>query len=869
MKKNLLLLLSLIVIGTTLGYAGPVDRSMAEKVAMTFCLTNHNLKSLAPSSLSLAYTEKTMILNEENSKSSQAIPVFYIFNLDGNKGFIMVSADDEVSPVLGYSTSGSFTGTDIPAPFQKLMEFYKDQIRYVLVNQLEADQETEAEWMNLENGNPMRSSKNSTAVSPLLNTTWSQSPYENQMCPADPAGPGGHCVTGCPATAMAQIMKFWNHPTTGTGFHSYNASNQNGNYGTLSADFGSTTYDWASMPNHMTSISNSVSLIMFHCGVAVEMDYGPNGSGGWVIENDQNGSHPVCSEVAYKTYFGYASSLQGLRKSGYSDDQWKQMIRTDLDASRPIQYAGWGSGGHTFVCDGYDQNENFHINWGWGGTYDGYFTLDALNPGTSNFSVNQQAVFGIQPAQGGGGTTTLDLYSAITVSPNPINYGDGFTVNADVVNNGSSTFQGDFCAVLFTSEGNQVDFIQILTGANLPSGYHYTGGLDFTTAGIASATPGSYIVGIYSRPTGGNWTALGDGSYNNHINVTVQGTANNISLYDALVVSQNPIMINQPFTATTDIANMGSSTFNGDLSLDLHASNGEWIQVIQEYPDQTLQAGYYFDDVVFSCAGLDVEPGDYYIVVWDRPDGGEWEIVSASSYTNPLSVVISGQPLSADSYEPNNNETNPRILQVNFSGNTAGVNTNGSNINSSDDLDYFKLDLPGGYSYTINARVHDSYNSGNGQTYTGDVMFAYKMGSKWSDAYDDVMPSNIIMNGGGALIFNVFPYFPGQTGSYLLDMTITRNYTGIENTKDIGSMNVFPNPANDLATFRFELQKSEAVTGILTNVFGQTVMEITNESFTAGIHNLRIDVSKLPAGCYLYEFVSESGKTKGKLVVTK
>jgi hypothetical protein len=866
MKKLSLFVIAFITLTLNFAFGDPVDKETAAQVAKTFCTTSTIGKTLVSADISLAYTERSVSARNEKSGELNEFPVFYIFNVNQNDGFVIIAADNDVSPVLGYITSGNYTGRNVPPPFRKLLELYKDQIRFVVVNHLKADAEIMVRWENLENGRSLNSSKNTRTVSPLLSTTWNQSPYENQMCPADYSGPGGHCVTGCPATAMAQIMKFWNSPANGTGFHSYNASNSNGNYGTLSADFGSTSYDWGSMPNHLDYNNDAVALLMFHCGVAVEMNYGPNGSGGWVIENDQNGNHPYCSEIAYKTYFGYQSSIQGLMRANYSDNDWKQMLKTDLDAGRPVQYAGWGTGGHTFVCDGYDQNTFFHMNWGWGGSSDGFFDLDGLNPGTDDFNSNQQAVFGIQPGSSSG-SSDMVLYSAISVSSNPVTFGQGFTVTADILNNGSTAFTGDFCAALFTSDGIFVDYIETLTGANLQPGYYYDN-VEFTTAGINAATPGEYQIALYSRPTGGGWTILGPGEFTNIINVTISGSANDIGLYSDITVNQNPIIIGQPFTATTDIANYGTTDFTGDFSLDLHASDGTWIQTIEEYDNQTLQVGYYFNDITFSSTGLSVQPGDYYLVAWDRPSGGEWELVGSSDYSNPISVVLQGQPLNADIFEPDNSEAAAHSLPVSFSGNNAHITTDGSNIHSSDDIDYYKLDLPAGYFYFIDARVHDSYNSGNGQTYTADVMFDFKWDGKWSDAFDTQMPTSFEMPG-GSIIFNVFPYFPGESGTYLLEFNILRSLTGIENSTDNNDFKVFPNPAKDRVTFNFNLKQPEIVSGYLSNIYGQKVLDIPAESYQAGTNMINTDISSLSPGCYFYRFESKNGRVTGKFVVSK
>ncbi len=861
MKKLLLLLLVSVAIVNFL-HADPVDELLAGKIAKNFYMQSLKNQGSSSVNLTLAFSVKTTSSSFIKSAGVPEIPVYYVFNVNQNEGFVIIAADNEVMPVLGYSNRGNYPAGNVPQALQKLLEKYKQEILYVVSNDLQADDEIKASWENLEYGYQQDKVMDVKAVGPLMSTTWNQSPYENEMCPADPAGPGGHCVTGCPATAMAQIMKYWNYPTTGTGFHSYNST-----YGTLSADFSNTTYNWSAMPNHLYSSNNPVAQIMAHCGVAVEMNYGPGGSYGWVITNDDQGYHPVCSESAYKAYFGYAASMHGSVRASHTDAAWKQMLVTDLDAGRPIQYAGFGpGGGHTWVCDGYNA-DYFHMNWGWGGAGDGFFTLNALNPGSNSFNNNQQALFGIQPGQ--SANTTLQLYSVCTVTPNPVTFGQGFSVNADILNSGSSTFQGDYTAALFNSQGTFIDFVQTYTGESLPAGYHYTGGLTFTTSGIEGATPGNYTVGIYSRPTGGNWTIVAAGSYTNPVNVTVQGTANDIRLYDNIVVNHTPVYVNQAFTATTDIGNFGSADFSGDLSIDLHSSDGKWIQAIEERTNLSLQAGYFFDNITFSTNGLNVAPGTYYLVAWDRPAGGEWAIVSAGLYTNPIEILITGQPLTADSFEPNNSEGAADLMPINFVGNTANSNTNGSNIHIGSDEDFYRFDFPAGYGYTVNARVHDSYNSSNGQSYTGDVMFAYKNGANWSDTYDDVMPADIILPNGGTLIFNVSPYYIGATGTYLLDLNIVKGAAGVEFSEDNSNLLVYPNPARDLVTFRFDLVHPEILTGTLYNVFGVKVMEVINGSYTSGLQTIGIDVSLLPAGCYTWQINSNSGQATGKLVIAR
>ena len=154
---------------------------------------------------------------------------------------------------------------------------------------------------------------------------------------------------------MAQIMKFWNYPETGSGFHSYNHPA----YGTLSANFGSTTYQWSLMPNVVSSSNSAVATLMYHCGVSVNMVYDIAAKGG-------SSAQTLDVAAALKTYFGYSSTVEGKYRKDYTDAQWIDLLKTELNAGRPVQYAGTGSsGGHSFVCDGYNSNDFFHMNWGW------------------------------------------------------------------------------------------------------------------------------------------------------------------------------------------------------------------------------------------------------------------------------------------------------------------------------------------------------------------------------------------------------------------------------------------------------------------------------------------------------------------------
>ncbi len=819
--------------------------------------------------LELVYISESKVFSSYDKTGYYKIPLFYVFNEVDEKGFVIVAGDDNAIPVLGYATKGSFDSTRLPINFKKWLDNYKNQMHYIITHNVQASKATKQKWDRLERGQLLNDNKNATSVNPLVTVAWGQSPYVNDMCPYDEnagAQNGYHAVTGCPATAMAQIMKFWSYPTTGTGFHSYNHPT----YGTLSANFGATTYDWASMPNLVAGPNNAVATLMYHCGVAVEMQYGPTVSGSYVIM-DGYPAEKTC-EYAYKTYFGYnPSTIQGLRRENYSDNDWKQLMKNDLDAGRPIQYAGYGEGGHTFVCDGYDNNDYFHMNWGWSGYYDGFFLLDDLSPGpggtgsgAGHYNNGQQAVIGIQPPSGSGGSYNISLYDNVVVNPNPLWFGSSFTVHTDVANFGSNAFNGDWAAVLFDKDYNFVDYIEVLSNYTLAAESHYQNGITFSTAGMISALPGSYYVGVFYRPTGGDWVIVDNGNYANLIPFEIY-YSNDIELYQDIVIDVGTkIEKNKPFTVTLDIANTGNSTFYGDFSVNLYNLDGSYAGTVQELTGGELAPGYFYDDVQFATNGIDIPAGTYMLALLHLKNGSSWELSGSSYYSNPIFVTVAEQQIQPDMYENNDLEENAYALSLNFNGDNASTSTTGSNLHMGSDDDYYKIDLAPNYNYRISARAHDSYNSGDGNTYTGDVSWVYKANNAWSNTYDDVMTGNITVNNGGSVYFKVSPYLAGVTGTYLLDINVSRTKDdGIEEVASNQSFSVYPNPVTD--NLHIKIDKHTSVDHIeVINATGKTVLNIDHPSFEN--EHYTIPVGYLKPGAYIILIKNHENSWKQKFI---
>ena len=363
MKRNLLILA--LVFSLFLGLtAHPVDQETAKAIAVKFMKTND---------LHLAATYQT----------DKGMPAFYIFNTQD--GFVIVSADDCETPIIGYSHESRFNPEDVPVQMEDYLQNFVTRIQYGIENQIVADEATAKQWKLVKVTGRLNDNRSAKAVEPLLTTKWHQGCLYNSLCP-EMSGPCGHAEVGCVAVAMGQIMNYWQYPTIGYGSHSYNNAGT-----TLTADFGNTEYDWDHMPDSLCEASSeeeieAVATLLFHCGVSVEMRYTPGGSGAY--------SRDVVD--ALKDYFLYSKDLHREKKDN-DNLLWLNKLRNCIGQQRPVYYSGTGNGGHAFVCDGYDANDLLHFNWGWGGNGNGYFALGNLCPNGYDFNNNNYAIFDIAP----------------------------------------------------------------------------------------------------------------------------------------------------------------------------------------------------------------------------------------------------------------------------------------------------------------------------------------------------------------------------------------------------------------------------------------------------------------------------------------
>ncbi len=423
------------------------------------------------------------VLSEKSAKGNQ---LFYIFNFNDKKGFIIISGNDNIYPVLAYSFESNYKKDDTkPDAFIDWMQELKKKINIAVTQKIKADKEITDLWEYYSNPDFHPKKTSTKDVSPLLTTTWNQGCGYNSLCPADASGPCGYVWAGCVATAMAQSMKFHNYPATGDSSHTYTHSV----YGEQTADFKNTTYDWANMPDG--SGNAEISKLIYHCGVSVNMNYSPSGSG----------AYSSAAASALKTYFKYSPNLILTSKYSYTEENWARMLRTEIDSGRPMYYQGRGTGGHAFNVDGYQGTDFFHFNWGWGGSYNGYFYLNDLTPGGYDFTNSQGAIVGMQPRNTYPGldcSSPIILsdnvpYSGTTVSSaNIVNTYGGLNYNEtgkEVVHQITTFYAGRIRASITDLNGNNLD-VFILSDCNQDSLTAYGD----STAVADNTEPGTYLI---------------------------------------------------------------------------------------------------------------------------------------------------------------------------------------------------------------------------------------------------------------------------------------------------------------------------------------------------------------------------------------
>lgn len=398
---------------------------------------------------------------------------YYVFNNDAG-GFVIIAGDDAVTPVLGYTSTGSFDAENLPDGLKDLLKSYERQIA-ALGDSYQANQ---------------TATRAAFTGEKLLNTAkW------NQMAPFNKYTPNNY-VTGCVATAGAIVMKHHGYPAKGTGSHSYTWNGK-----TLTANF-ELGYDWANMPaqyNGNDAAFDGVARLMADLGVAVEMQYNKDGSGAYIGN----------LVTALQKYYGYSKLSHLMAIEDVGAEAWNGRLRDEIDANRPVLYAASDpntGGGHAFVIDGY-KDESFSVNWGWGGYCDGFYKIGALNPESEGnptgdkYNVGQSAVFGMEPSGGMEKVSTMGFkkltnqLQTLNMNITDVKKGQRGTIfSAPIGNTGDHNFNGEIAVALMNAKGEIRETVtrQPFKLTDFAPGYYYTS-LSFSIESTVDAEPGDYL----------------------------------------------------------------------------------------------------------------------------------------------------------------------------------------------------------------------------------------------------------------------------------------------------------------------------------------------------------------------------------------
>ena len=495
MKRRLLVLLSLTVSLTML--AGPVSQGEALRKASQFL-----------SSRGVTVPQMQLVKRQALSPSQGQQAAYYVFNLGADRGFVIASGDDRTPAIIGYSDRGTFDERQMPDNMREWMAEYERQMEWL------------AQHPDVQQSSVAKAPKQ--RISPLLTTVWNQGTPFNNQCPYDGSS---RSVTGCVATAMAQVL---NYHAQRTGLPT-NVSQDIPGYTTKSnsisvSSFPTTkVFQWSNMidnykDSYTSSQGDAVATLMLACGTSVEMDYTANSSGA--------SSYMVTTALV--KYFGYDEALYYADRGDYSLATWTSLIYGELAAGRPVYYSGSSAGGgHAFVIDGFDGDELFHVNWGWGGSSNGYFLLSVLNPGDNSgigasstndgYSYYQDAIINAVPA-GTADVTAKGKQMWIT----------GFTAADGVVSFGAwnpyeENMTFDYGIGDIDGAGHITPLIYD-TSEELQYNYGYNNNITLSDYGLE---PGTYhLVAISKTTDSDEWLSPSQTNPNNYIEAVIDASGN-------------------------------------------------------------------------------------------------------------------------------------------------------------------------------------------------------------------------------------------------------------------------------------------------------------------------------------------------------
>jgi hypothetical protein len=632
-----------------------VDIEKAEKVARSYADATPQLTARRDFRLSKTVSRRVARTRPEVRSAAtqpQDEPMFYVFAMNGNEGFIIVAGDDVAKPILGYSGDGMYDENNPNLVYW--METLSQEIAGAIESGTSQDEQIKAAWEAFDKDNGIAAQSPGDYVEPLMKTKWNQDTPYNYYCPAIS---GVRTVTGCVATAMAQIMKYHEYPTTRTAeIPGYTTITRKIKISQITE---STSYRWNDMTDtddYSTNVTiTAVAELMYHCGVSVQMDYDLAANGG-------SGAYSHAVVPALKTYFGYDAGIAYHNRSHCTHTEWIKLLRTEIDAGRPVYYSGSNDeGGHAFVCDGYDAGNLFHINWGWGGSSDGYFEVSALNPNSAGIGGNsegynqsQAIITGIQPDNGGQPVVQLYL-SNFTANKNLLNdLSEPFNLGIErLMNAGSATVNKVYLGVLLHTQGNALhhEYDKESIDLNLPPNAY----LPYITMDScllpSNLSPGTYkLYPVYSASEMGTPVIISGEKGKRYITITVQndgkailssGNSEEPNLWLESLQTTSNLYQDRTGNFQVEIYNTGTVDYNSGISLQL----GEQMVATGKV---RIQAGH--TETFYLSGKITVSPGNYSLSVRYDPDntpnGTPSELLGSSEKVtvNEISQFVPNAP---------------------------------------------------------------------------------------------------------------------------------------------------------------------------------------------------------------------------------
>ena len=777
--------------------------------------------------------------------NDSSINAVYIFNT--KSGYMIVSADDAASPLLGYSDQGNIYSTDIPPQLQYWLDFYASEIEWAVRNNIRY--------------NESASSRSSfTPIEPLIKTKWNQSDPYNKSCPLFSNTPS---VTGCVATAMAQILNYHQWPQKAKGGTlTYNSNYASGYEKTISMNFDNISFDWNNIINNYntgsyTSINaQAVANLMYACGVSVRTNYSPNESSAASI---------YISNALYK-YFDYGQSVQLIQRSFYTATQWEQIIYNQLENKLPVLYSGVSSGkGHAFICDGYSGDGFFHINWGWGGLSDGFYKLSALSPesqgiGGSALGYNSMQEVCINIAKDGVlndaefPKNLIYCRNFITDAFKDKDYTSGVsqqvklgdyvlfapTIESGFYNYACTNFIGQIGILLTSASGNKTEI-------------YYRNNINIASAELiynisiqlpSSLSNGTYTVTPIFKPSGSSkyFDILCPLASVQSLNLTVNGNnaiftignAPNISVTD---ISVTDIYIDTYFSLNFTLENLSSTSYYSEIGAALFR-NGNLIASTEaltpvnlnakEHGEYNLKAQFYN-----STSNSTLEPGTYDLCLFDSETG------YIINYYNPKKVVVKAKP------------GNPVISISDFKiiyGDNNAIDANN-------------------LIFTGTISCQEGYFADRLRLYVFPESGGYNLDSSVSDY--------IFVNAGEKTTFSISMNFENaQIGSKYIAIVYHNNHR-LENTQIVfkvttdideiyasqsSDLKIYPIPANDY----INIESGSTIKSIkIISMSGHTGKELSGFNQTQA----SVNVSDLPKGHYLMIVTNQNGNSETRHII--